>query len=165
MAELWSFATMLTCSFMHGGISHLAWNLLYFWIFGALICELLGWRWLLITYLCTAFAASLTHIGMNAESIIPMLGVSGVVSGFMGAYLGLATRWQLPNPHIWPIASPVPPMNLVIIAVFFVCRDYQAIFSGSASLTAYGAHVGGFTMGLFLTGFITPRPQQAQSRR
>ena len=77
----------------------------------------------------------------------------------------MAVRWQLPDPHIWPIARPVPPANLGLLAIAFVAIDYVAIFGGEASMTAFGAHVGGFTAGLFMTCFITPRPAQTLSRR
>ena len=115
--------------------------------------------------LLTAIGGGITHTAMNPEVAGPMVGASGVVSGFMGAYLGLSVRWHLPDPHIWPIARPVPPTNLAILAVIFVAIDYRAIFAQTASMTAYGAHVGGFTMGLFLASFITPRPAQAEGRR
>jgi membrane associated rhomboid family serine protease len=161
---LWAFCTLITYAFLHGGLDHIAGNLLFFWIFGALINELLGWRWLLAVVLITALSGGITHTAMNPESWGPMLGASGVVSGFMGAYLGLSVRWQLPDPHIWPIARPVPPANLAILAVVFVAIDYRYIFGGDGGLTAYGAHVGGFTAGLFLTCFLTPRPTQARHR-
>ena len=165
IGEIWSFVTMLTYAFLHGSLEHLGNNLLFFWIFGALIHELLSWRWLLLTLVLTAFAAALTHNLMNPESWVPTLGASGVVSGFMGAYLGLSVRWSLPDPHIWPIARPIPPANLAIMALIFVAIDYHAIFRQVGGMTAYGAHVGGFTMGLFLTSFITPRPAAAHSKR
>lgn len=164
-ATFWSAFTLFSYSLLHADLGHFLGNLLFYWIFGALINELLGWRWLLGVVVFTAIGGAITHTAMNADSWGPMIGASGVVSGFMGAYLGLAVRWSLPDPHIWPIARPVPPANLGLLAVAFVAIDYQAIFSQQASMTAFGAHVGGFTTGLFLTGFITPRPRQVLSVR
>ena len=162
---LWSFITLVTYSFMHASLDHIASNLLFYWVFGALINELLGWRWLLGMVLFTAVGGGVVHTLMNPETWGPMVGASGVVSGFMGAFLGLAVRWQLPNPHIWPIARPIPPANLGYLALVFIIIDYRAIFTGEASMTAFGAHVGGFTAGLFMACFITPRPAAAIQRR
>jgi len=163
--DLRVFGTTLSCAFLHGSFEHLAGNMLFFWIFGALISELLGWRWLLGIVCFTAIGASATHIGMNRGDWAPMLGASGVVSGFMGAYLGMAMRWHLPDPHVWPLARPVPPFNLAVLAVAFVLMDYRELLLGEVDRIAYGAHAGGFTCGLFLTCFLTPMPRRAQPRR
>ena len=164
-ASLWPWVTLVTCAFLHAGIDHLVSNMLLFWIFGALINELLGWRWLMLMVVFTAACASITHTVMNPDSTGTMLGFSGVVYGVMGAYLGLSARWQLPDPHVWPIARPVPPIRLAILAAAYVAYDYHSIFTGGGGNTAYGAHVGGFTAGLFLTSFIIPMPAQALPRR
>jgi len=164
LSILWSFVTLFTYSLLHADLEHLASNMLFYWIFGALINELLGWRWLIGIALITAVGGGITHAAMNPELWGPMIGASGVVSGFMGAYLGLSVRWHLPDPHIWPIARPIPPANLAILAVIFVAIDYRAIFTSEASMTAFGAHVGGFTTGLFLACFVTPKPRQAHHR-
>ena len=161
----WSALTLISYSFLHADMGHLLGNLVFYWIFGALINDLLGWRWLLGIVLLTAFGGGIAHTAMHSQSCAPMIGASGVVSGFMGAYLGLAVRWQLPDPHIWPMAREVPPANLAFLAVAFIALDYGAIFNKEVSMTAFGAHVGGFTMGLFLACFITPRPAKALSKR
>lgn len=158
------FATLLSCAFLHADLPHVAMNMLYFWVFAGLTVELLGWRWMLGIFVATAVAGSATHVAMNHEDFIPMLGASGAVTGFEGAYLGLATRWRLPDPHIWPLARPIPPAHLAGFAVVFVALDYLAIFGGAASMTAFGAHVGGFTMGLVITGLVAPRPRIAGVR-
>ena len=115
-------------------------------------------------YFFTAFTASLCHTIFNSEDFIPMLGASGAVMGFVGAYLGMAVRWKLPDPHVFPLARPIPPTNLVILAAVSVGMDWYAIMSQSQSNVAYGAHLGGFIGGLFLTSFIARKPRDAQAR-
>lgn len=163
-ADWRTFGTLLSCVFLHGDLEHVLFNMLYLWIFAGLVSELLGWRWMIAVFLVTAFAGSVTHTAMNHESFIPCLGASGAVMGFEGAYLGLATRWHLPDPHIWPISRPIPPGNLALVAVFGVCLDYYAIMDGTQAGIAYGAHVGGFTMGLFITALAAPKPRLAGLR-
>lgn len=161
-ADWRSFSTLLSCAFLHANIGHLAGNILFMWGFAALVSELLGWRWMLAFFALAAIGGSITHVLLQPASPIPMLGASGAVSGFMGAYLGLATRFRLPDPHVWPLARPIPPSHLAIFGGAFVVLDYVAIFGGSTELKAFGAHVGGFTAGLLIAGLLAPRPASAR---
>jgi membrane associated rhomboid family serine protease len=157
--DLQPLLTLFTCAFLHGGIDHLLNNLLFLWIFGALVAELLGQRWMLAIFATTVLCASLTHTLMNRDEFIPMLGASGAVMGFEGAYLGLAVRWQLPDPHIWPMARPIPPSHLALLAVIGVSFDSIAVMQGAEMGIAYGAHIGGFTAGLLITTLLAPPPR------
>lgn len=157
-------ATMLTSAFLHGDFSHLLFNMLLMWVFGALAAHLLGWRWMLGLFLATAFGGSLCHVLLNRDSLAPTLGASGAVMGFEGAYLGLAARFNLPEPQVWPMARPVPPVHLAAIAMFGVAMDYVGLIDHAASNIAYGAHIGGFTVGLFLTALAAPMPHGASTR-
>lgn len=152
------FLTLLTSALLHGGIEHLLLNMIFLWIFAALIVELLGARWMLIIFLASAIGGSIFHTIVNSNELIPMLGASGAVMGFEGAYLGLAIRWQLPDPHIWPMARPIPPANLATLAVVGIVLDVSGLMSDQSSNVAFGAHIGGFLVGMFLTSFIAPRP-------
>ena len=158
-ADWREFGTLLSYAFLHGDMSHVTFNMLYFWIFGALIVELLGWRWMLLIVGVTAVGASISHVVMNRDDLAPMLGASGALMGLEGAYLGLATRWTLPDPHVWPIARPIPPAHLTLVAVIGVSFDYFAIMNQQDTGIAYGAHVGGFTAGLLLAALAAPRPR------
>ncbi|HVJ44867.1 MAG TPA: rhomboid family intramembrane serine protease [Luteolibacter sp.] len=159
------FGTLLSCAFLHGSIEHVTFNILYFWIFGALLAELLGWRWMLVIFFVTAIGASATHVVLNREEFIPMLGASGALMGFEGAYLGLAVRWSLPDPHVWPMSRSIPPGQLALLAVIGVIFDYTAILGGVDAGIAYGAHVGGFTTGLLMAALVVPKPRMAGLRR
>lgn len=160
-ADWREFGTLLSHAFLHGDIEHVTFNMLFFWIFGALIAELLGWRWMLLVFGLTAVAGGIGHVLLYRDSFIPMLGASGALMGFEGAYLGLATRWSLPNPHVWPMARPIAPAQLGLLAVVGVAIDFFSIMGGENDGIAYGAHVGGFMMGLLLGALVLPRPQGA----
>ncbi len=162
--DWWEFGTLLSYAFLHGSMEHVFYNMLFFWIFAALVAELAGPWWMLAIFVFTAVTGGICHVALNANGVIPMLGASGAVMGFEGAYLAMAVRWRLPNPHVWPIAHPVEPARLGILAVVGVSFDYFALLGPAADGVAYGAHVGGFIGGLFLASFVMPKPRVAQVR-
>lgn len=159
LSILQGFAPLLTYAFFHADIEHLLFNLLYLWIFGFLASQLLGHRWVLIIYILTAIGGAVCYVIFNNTSDIPMLGASGAVSGFEGAYLGLVVRYTLPNPFVWPLATPVSPLTLGIFAVVGFFIDLSGIVNPGMSNTAFATHLGGFATGIFLTSFVTGRPR------
>lgn len=164
LADARHFVTLLSHAFLHGGAEHVIYNMLFLWIFAALAAELLGHRWMLATFVVTAITGGIVHVALNAGSPIPMLGASGAVMGFEGLYLGLALRWHLPTPHVWPMSRPVPPGQLALVGAGGVAIDYFSILSQSQSNVAFGAHIGGFLGGVVLACLIPRKPQGARHR-
>ena len=162
--QIWHFGTLFSCVFLHADLQHLLFNMLFFWMFGAVLLELLGTRWLFILFVVTGVMGSIVHTILNATAPIPVLGASGAVMGFEGAYLALVVRWRLPDPHVWPIAHPISPTRLAVIAIIGIVGDYNGLMNHGETNIAYGAHIGGFIAGLFVAGFLAPRPRLAQPR-
>ena len=156
-----AIGSLFSHAFLHGSLDHLIGNMLFLWIFAALIAELCGHRWMLAVFAFTAATGAIAQTLLNPGSNIPMLGASGTVLGMEGAYLGLAVRWKLPDPHIWPMSYPIPPSRLAAVGVIGVLFDYHSILSKSAEGIAYGAHLGGFAGGILLATLLMPRPQAA----
>lgn len=154
--------SLFTAALLHGGVEHILLNMLFLWLFAGLVGELLGTRWMLVIFVVTAICGYVGDALLRSGSTIPSLGASGAVMGFEGAYLGLAVRWSLPWPRIWPIAHPIPPMRLVILALAGFFLDISGVVGGQTGI-AYGAHLGGFISGLFLTSFVTPKPALTSS--
>lgn len=155
--------TLLSAALLHGDMGHLLGNMLYLWIFAAIAVELLGHRWMLLVFVFTAICGSLCHVALNPEETIPMLGASGAVMGFEGLYLGMAVRWRLPDPHVWPIARPIPPAHLAALGVLGLMFDFAGYLGGNMGV-AYGAHLGGFIGGMVLGGAVVPMPRVALPR-
>lgn len=158
-----SIFTLFTAALLHGDIAHLLGNMLYLWIFAAIAAELLGHRWMIFIFVFTAICGSACHVALNAEETIPMLGASGAVMGFEGLYLGMVVRWHLPNPHVWPIARPVPPAHLAALGVLGLVMDFGGYLGGNMGV-AYGAHLGGFIGGMVLGAAVVPMPRVALPR-
>ncbi|MCW1885276.1 rhomboid family intramembrane serine protease [Luteolibacter flavescens] len=165
IADYKAFGTLITYAFLHADPEHIVYNMLFLWVFAALAVELLGVRWMFGIFVFTAVSGGIFDVVLNANSPVPMLGASGALMGFEGAYLGLATRWALPEPHIWPMARPVSPGQLALIGVLGVAIDYTSLMSHAPGNVAYGAHIGGFVGGLVLTALAAPRPRGATAHQ
>ena len=161
VSQVATLCTLFTNTMLHGDAGHLMFNLLFLWIFAVLAVELLGPRWMLAVFFLTAVSGSLGHVFLNPLENHHLLGASGVVMGFEGLYLGMAVRWRLPDPHVFPLARPVPPANLGILTVVGISFDYYRLMEHADINIAYGAHLGGFIMGLFLACFVLPKPTLA----
>src|SRR5262249_29609695 len=81
------WAKILTSMFLHGGWFHLMGNMLYLWIFGNNIEDVLGRRRFLFLYLSCGIVAALAQAFSSPVSHIPMVGASGAIAGVLGAYL------------------------------------------------------------------------------
>ena len=157
------FLTLFTPAMLHANAGHIIGNMIFLWIFGALASELLGQRCMLFVFVFTAITGSLCHIALNPDSIIPNLGASGAVMGFEGLYLAMAVRWRLPDPHVWPMARPIAPSQLAMVAVIGLFFDIMGYTSGGTGV-AYGAHFGGLIGGLLLGSFFVKMPRFALPR-
>jgi membrane associated rhomboid family serine protease len=167
-SDLQRLSTLITHQFLHGDISHIAYNMVFLWVFGTLICELLGQWTMLAAYLVCGVVGGITHALMvpGSEGLI---GASGAISGLEGLYIGLALRWPLPNVRVWPLAHPVPPMQMVAFAVLGFAGDL-VLFQMKRDNIAHGAHMGGLLTGLMIGGILTtvyPTPSRwnASARR
>lgn len=158
-----SLFTLFTAALLHGDMGHLLGNMLYLWIFAAIAAELLGHRWMILIFVFTALCGSALHVALNPEETIPMLGASGAVMGFEGLYLGMVVRWHLPDPHVWPIARPVPPAHLAALGVLGLLMDFGGHLGGEMGV-AYGAHLGGFIGGMVLGAAVVPMSRVALPR-
>lgn len=159
------WASLFTYMFLHGGLWHLAGNLLYLWIFGNNIEDAMGHARFLGFYVLCGIAAVFAQVLPNPGSIIPMVGASGAISGVLGAYMLLYPRARvllgLPLgfvilqfgrfPAIWVLAVWFG-MQLVM-GVLQATRPADEVQGG----IAFGAHIGGFIAGLLLVAIFKKR--------
>lgn len=157
------FGSLLSYAFLHADGAHLLFNMLYLWIFAALAAELLGHGWMLVIFGFTAICGGICHVALNAGEFVPMLGASGAVMGFEGLYLGMAARWQLPDPQVWPMSRSIPPSQLAALGGIGFLMDFTGLMDGSQGV-AYGAHMGGFIGGMVLACTLVPKPRAARAR-
>ena len=161
VAALPAFANLITSMFLHGGWMHLIGNMLYLWIFGNNIEDVMGHPRFAVFYLVCGIVAALSHALTDPASTIPMVGASGAISGVLGAYLLLFPRAQVLV--LVPLGMFTRMMYVpagLVLGFWFVLQ----VLSGGMSLgsggggVAFFAHVGGFLAGMGLIGLFK-RPE------
>ena len=144
-------STMFTHMFMHGGLMHLGGNMLFLFIFGNNVEDVMGsWRFLLF-YLLVGLGASLVHVLLNAGSTIPLVGASGAISGILGAYMLRFPRARIDLGvffFLFLLAKPRVPAA-VVLGVWIMMQLFGAT-NGMESGVAYGVHIAGFILGMLL---------------
>ena len=146
---------LFTSIFLHGGLLHVAGNMLYLHIFGDNVEDRIGHLRFLGFYLAAGGVASLTHAFLSPGSTVPMVGASGAIAGVMGAYFVNFPRARVMTavPIFFFIHFVRVPAVLLLLLWFLL-----QLVSGSAALeggnaeagVAWWAHVGGFVFGVLL---------------
>jgi membrane associated rhomboid family serine protease len=143
--------TLITSMFLHGGVMHIVGNMLYLWIFGNNVEDILGPFKFLLFYIGCGLAAALAHIISAPNSTVPTVGASGAVSGVLGAYLVAYPRARvvcLLFLGFFVRMVVVPAM--VILVFWFVIQALQGVLTfktGRTGGVAWFAHIGGFVVG------------------
>jgi rhomboid family protein len=164
------YLTLFTSMFMHGGIAHIAGNMLFLWIFGDNIEDRLGHLRYLVFYLLCGVIASLAHVFVTAvfagdqnSLLVPSLGASGAISGVLGAYLLLYPTRRV-TVILFRFLTDVPAYVAIGIWFAFQLISGLGMLGGGSQQggVAYAAHVGGFVAGLVLIKFFEiGRPRAA----
>lgn len=144
---------LLTSMFLHGGILHLAGNMLFLFIFGDNIEDEMGHGAFLLFYLACGVAAGLLQYITGPGSRIPMVGASGAIAGVMGSYLLLFPKAKVDILIIIVIIFRIFPVPAwVMLMIWFAMQLFGGFGTPSeAGGVAYWAHAGGFLAGLALT--------------
>ena len=168
--------TPITSQFLHAGFTHIAFNMLFLWIFGNNIEEQLGKAKYLVFYISCGVIAVLAQWFFSAMSGVPSLGASGAIAGVMGAYILKFPQAKVvtlvPLGFFFPIFR-IPAVYF--LGFWFLEQALNGItsFEVTASVgmesggVAYWAHAGGFVAGAILGPMLglfsskTERPEVA----
>lgn len=166
--------TVLSSMFMHGGLEHLAGNMLFLYIFGDNVEDSLGHgRYIGFYVLCGIIAAASQLITGGLASPTAMVGASGAISGVLGAYVVLYPKapilmFNFSVPILWLFYGFFMsfPAWLVIGYWFLVSNFLPAVVSlriAQEGGVALFAHIGGFLAGLLLIRPLLKQPQRRDS--
>ncbi len=176
-------ATILASMFMHGGLMHIGFNMLFLWVFGDNVEDRMGHLKYLIFYLVCGAVATVAHsllAGMGdllslqpqveggpSQLGVGLVGASGAISGVLAAYYRLFKGAYVRTLIFFFFITVVQiPAGAFIIMWFIFQLFYMVISPFGAGGTAYGAHVGGFIAGYLLCQYFcwTPRRRRPDPR-
>jgi rhomboid family protein len=152
------YATLLTSMFTHGGWLHLIGNMVFLWVFGNNIEDVMGHGRFILFYLLCGVAAAGAQMLISPNSIVPMVGASGAISGVLGAYLLLYPRVRVHTLlffgfYVTTVALPAYIM-LGYWAVLQLLGGLVTLSGVDRGGTAFFAHIGGFAAGFLLIRFF-----------
>lgn len=144
--------TLVTATFLHGGWLHLLSNMLYLWIFGDNVEDILSPFLYLPFYLLSGIVGSLAQVAASASSSVPIIGASGAVAGILGAYIVLFPRNRVRTVIIlFYFLRVVDVPAAIVLGMWFILQLFNglaAIARVSAGGVAWFAHLGGFALGI-----------------
>jgi membrane associated rhomboid family serine protease len=151
-----TWLTLLTSMFMHGGLLHIAGNMLFLWIFGNNVEDSMGRPRFVAFYLLGGLAATLAQVLMDPNAAVPSIGASGAVAAVLGGYILLYPRARVITlVFIIFFITVIELPAWVVLGLWFLLQ----LLYGTAELAqpvgggggvAYFAHIGGFVFGLAL---------------
>jgi len=159
---------IVTHMFMHGGITHIFFNMFALWMFGKALETVWGPKRFLLYYLVTGLGAAAIHTltiyfqvlhyqsnfsGYEFQQIlslienIPTVGASGAVFGIL-----LAFGMLFPNTQLMLLFPPIPIRAKYFVMIYGGVELYLGITQPGSSI-AHFAHIGGMIFGYFLIRF------------
>jgi membrane associated rhomboid family serine protease len=142
--QLWQ---LVSYGFLHGGLAHIAFNMLALYMFGPDIERLFGARFFLQYYFACLVSAALSHLAVTAwlgAPPLPTVGASGAMFGLL-----LAFGWYFPQQRVMLIFPPIPMPARVFVAAYGALELVLGV-TGTASGVAHFAHLGGMLGGLLM---------------
>ena len=157
LVALPAYGTLVSSMFLHGGWMHLIGNMLYLWIFGNNIEDVMGHVKFVVFYILCGVLAALSHAVIDQGSAVPMVGASGAISGILGAYILLYphARVLLLIPLGFFMHTLYVPAG-VVLGLWFLMQLLPGVLSigQEGGGIAFFAHIGGFVAGIVLIGLF-----------
>ena len=169
-AGIWTFVTY---AFLHSGLNHLFFNLLWLVAFGTPVARRFGGLRFFAFFLATAAAGAAAHLALHVDEWAMMIGASASVSGAIAAAMRFAFQRGGPLrilgggddrayrvPAVPIIAMLRNPRLIVFVVVWFGINLLFGLdtfaFPGVDASIAWEAHIGGFLAGLFGFALFDP---------
>ncbi|MBD2176512.1 rhomboid family intramembrane serine protease [Pseudanabaena sp. FACHB-1998] len=140
---------LLSSQFLHADIFHLVGNMWFLYLFGNNIEDQLGhWKFLFFYLICGMIAAGI-QVLTAPNSLVPMVGASGAISGIMGAYIVRFPRARILSLVFFGFFITAIPIPAFIFLGLWIAGQtiYAAMANPNLPGVAYLAHVSGFVAG------------------
>ena len=168
-------ATWVSHMFLHAGFFHLLGNMVYLFLFGAVVEDMIGRGKFIVFFFVGGLAAAAIHIILSdpASSHIPMVGASGAISACLGAVVILHPQTHVQFRYfLWliiPFFNGDFTLPSWLVISFWFGKDilglvYETLNPSSQGGVAFGAHVGGMVAGLIMAiGYRAIRSSRSSS--
>jgi membrane associated rhomboid family serine protease len=165
--QYFHFENLITSMFLHAGWLHVLGNMLFLWVFGDNVEDILGHGKFLLFYFLCGIAAGLAQVMIDPYSRIPMVGASGAIAGVMGAYLV-----KFPHSNVrmaaWFLLIFTFDLPAWLMLVYWfgmqLLGGFGSVAETSQGGTAFFAHVGGFIAGIALVNLLGARAPYSRRR-
>jgi rhomboid family protein len=165
--------SVLSSMFMHGGLLHIAGNMLFLWIFGNNVEDSMGRVKFILFYLVGGLAAIALQVAVTSGDarLVPTIGASGAIAAVLGGYIVLYPRARvLTVVFIIFFFTILELPALVMLGIWFVEQALFSIYNlssptgGGGGGVAYFAHIGGFLFGLLAIRVLAERRKTVPPR-
>ncbi len=157
------YRPLFTAMFLHGGWLHIIGNMVFLWVFGDNVEDLMGPGRYLGFYLLAGAVANLTHVFVAPGSGVPTIGASGAVAAVLGAYfVNFAYARVLTLVPLGIFLTTVELPAAFFLVIWFLLQLVSGVAAlgvpnMAASSVAWWAHIGGFVAGAVLVYFFRER--------
>jgi membrane associated rhomboid family serine protease len=152
---------LVSYAFLHGGLTHIAFNMFGLWMFGGELELVWGTRRLAAFYAVSVLAAGVMQLLVTSAlgSTAPTVGASG---GLFGLMLGFAMVF--PQRTITPLLPPIPMPAWLFVTLYGLIELTLGV-TGTASGVAHFAHLGGLLGGWLVIRYWRHQPPFGWSSR
>lgn len=156
------YLTLVTACFLHGGLLHIAGNMLFLWVFGAAVEDRIGSGRYLVFYLLLGVISLLVHGYMFRSSTLPLVGASGAIAGIMGAFYILFPTSTIKTSFLVLVKEISAVYFLFIWFLWNLVRGILRLEGAAVDMVAWWAHVGGFLAGVVLINIFAHNVKQGK---
>jgi membrane associated rhomboid family serine protease len=140
----------ITYMFLHGSVSHLVGNMIFLWLVGCVLELGCGRIFYTALYLLTGVLSVGLFYLVYMDSVVPLIGASGAISGLMGCYTLLYGRSKIKVFYSLGVYFNYTKMYAIVLLPIWVGKEFLQLFFGGPSQVAYVAHIGGLVSGALL---------------
>ena len=153
---------LITYSFLHGSLTHLAFNMFALWMFGGELERVWGVRRVAMAYFASVVSGGVAQLlvgGLFGPGGGPVVGASAGVFGILLAY-----ALVFPNRTIVPLIPPIPMPARVFVLLYAVLELVLGV-TGTQAGVAHFAHLGGLLGGWLVYRYGRSAPGNWRGRR
>ncbi len=148
------FVNMITYQFLHSGLMHLLGNMFFLIVCGFAVEAAIGHGRFLLFYLLSGIAGGLLHSVSDLQSVTPLIGASGSISGVMAMYLVIFRKRKIEFFYWFYFLIGYFRAPALVILPFYIGKELFNYFSPGVSNIGFLAHTGGFVFGAIQIGIL-----------